>query len=150
MPDLTKSAREPLLLHQFLAGLLAAVNRQLRAIGEITTIEAAVSRARLLMTIEDHGQVAAVAETPSDAEQLRKQVAALTEQVALLSASQKTNNSQQKFRNHSCCLRVIVQDTCKRSARIVAETPTNTAVLRVANWAIWQEIAIRETTWRHL
>ena len=63
MPEVEKNARDQLLLHQFLAGIPNAVSRQLRATGEIKMLDAAVTRARLLMTIDDSGSsTAAVAE----------------------------------------------------------------------------------------
>ena len=45
-------AKEPLLLHQFLAGILESNAKQLRALGEVTMLDAAIACARLLMTIE--------------------------------------------------------------------------------------------------
>ena len=44
MPDVTGAAREQLLLHQFVAGLPASVNKQLRAAGDVTRIETAMKR----------------------------------------------------------------------------------------------------------
>ena len=41
MPELDAPAREQLLLHQFLAGIPDSVSRQLRATGEIKTLDAA-------------------------------------------------------------------------------------------------------------
>ena len=100
MPDLDKPARDQLLLHQFLAGVPEAVSRQLRATGETTNLDTTVERARLLMTIDNQGHSAAVAEKPvhtSEVEVLREQVAALTEQVVTLStASRRTANSYQQ------------------------------------------------------
>ena len=101
MPSLDKLARDQLLLHQFLAGLPDKVGRQLRASGEIKTLEAAIERARLLMTIDDHGQSAAVANEPSEVELLQEQVALLTDQVATLSAARRTADSGQ--RGKLCC-----------------------------------------------
>ena len=68
------------------------MSRQLRATGETKTLDAAVVRVRLLMTIDDHGQAAAVAEGSTEVQLLRKQVALLTEQVATLSTSRRTAN----------------------------------------------------------
>ena len=79
MLGLDKKSRNQFLLHQFLAGMPDAVSRQLRATGEIKTLDAAVVRARLLMTIDDHGQAAAVAEERTEVEVLGEQVALLTE-----------------------------------------------------------------------
>ena len=52
IPNMAKEAKEPLLLHQFLTGLPGPITRQLRASGDIKTLEAAMTRARLLMTID--------------------------------------------------------------------------------------------------
>ena len=60
MPSLDKLAREQLLLHQFLTVLSDNVSRQQRATGETKTLGAAVARARLMMTIDDQEQAAAV------------------------------------------------------------------------------------------
>ena len=70
MPSLDKPARDQLLLHQFLAGLPDNVSRQLRATGEIKALDVAVARARLLMTIDGHGQAATVADKPNKVELL--------------------------------------------------------------------------------
>ena len=72
-------------------------------------LAAAVTRARLIMTIDDHGQAAAVSEKPNKVEMLREQVVLITEQVATLattSSSQRsdsTANGQHRFRNQSRC-----------------------------------------------
>lgn len=104
MPTLNKAGREPLLLHQFLAGVPDTVSRQLRATGETTTLDAAVARTRLLMNIESHGQVAAVSNDTSEVVALREQVALLTEQVAALS-SIRTAPNQQQTRNRPRCFK---------------------------------------------
>ena len=46
IPDMVKEAKECLLLHQFLMGLPGPITRQLRASGDIKTLDAAVTRAR--------------------------------------------------------------------------------------------------------
>jgi len=51
-PSLDEAAKEPLLLHQFVAGLPEGITWQLRISGEVKTLEAAVTRARLLMAVE--------------------------------------------------------------------------------------------------
>ena len=57
MPDVTGDAREQLLLYQFVAGLPASVNKKLQAACEITRIETAMERARLLMVLKGvHGR----------------------------------------------------------------------------------------------
>ena len=114
MPSLDKSARDQLLLHQFLAGLPDNVSRQLRATGEIKALDVAVVRARLLMTIDGHGQAAAVADKTDKVELLREQVALLTEHVATLSTSRRSADSQQrsKLRCFSCSRPGHVQRDC--------------------------------------
>ena len=52
MPDVTGAAREQLLLHQFLAGLPVSISKQLRVAGDVTRVETALERARLLMALE--------------------------------------------------------------------------------------------------
>ena len=59
------------------------MSQQLRATGETLKLEAAMTWARLLLTIDDHGQTAAVFKKQSKVELLQEQVA-LTEQVAAL------------------------------------------------------------------
>ena len=119
MPELDQAAREPLLLHQFLTGLPVAVSRQLRATGETYTLEAAVTRAKLLMTIEDHGQAAAVSKD-SAMEQLREQVALLTEQVATLSTSNQAI-SQPRLRKLPRCFK------CNQVGHMQRECPHYTS-----------------------
>ena len=94
IPSLNKEAKDPLLLHWFLAGLPEAVTQQLRVSREVKTLEAAITRARLLMAM-DSQPVAAIEESTkesSEIQQLRDQVAVLMEQVALLSTRQRSNN----------------------------------------------------------
>ena len=87
MPGLDAPGREQLLLHQFLAGIPESVSRQLRATGKIKALDSAVTRARILMTIDDHRQAAALTEGPTEVQLLREQVALLAEQVSILSTS---------------------------------------------------------------
>ena len=93
MPDVTGAAREQLLLHQFVAGLPASVSKQLRAAGDVTRIETAVERARLLMAlerehIENHPPMVAATSAPPEqhkqVQELKQQVEELTTQVATL------------------------------------------------------------------
>ena len=93
IPNMAKEAKEPLLLHQFLNGLPGPIMRQLRASGDIKTLEAVMTRARLLMTI-DAEPVAMVDEKPSEVQRLTEQVALLTEQVAALSTHQRDSQSR--------------------------------------------------------
>ena len=103
MPGLETSAREQLLLHQFLAGVPESISRQLRATGETKKLETAVVRARLLMTIEDRSNVAAISKkgpSSSEVEMLQEQVAALTEQVATLAT--RSSGGQQQREQRRC------------------------------------------------
>ena len=93
MPDVTGAAREQLLLHQFVAGLPVSVSKQLRAAGDVTRIETAVERARLLMVLErehteNHPPMVAVTSAPPEqhkqVQELKQQVEELTTQVATL------------------------------------------------------------------
>ena len=88
MPDLASAAKEQLLLHQFLGGLPEDVSKQLRAMGVTNTLSEAVERAKLIMTVENHSQAAAVSTKPTstgDIQQLQQQLTVLSEQVAALS-----------------------------------------------------------------
>ena len=87
IPGMNKEARDPLLLHQFVTGLLKPIMKQLRASGEVKMLEAAITRSRLLMTI-DPQSVSAVKEVSKEhleLKELMEKVALLTEQVASLS-----------------------------------------------------------------
>ena len=90
MPSLDATAKKQLLLHQFLAGLPQALNRQLRAAGETTDLEKAIERTKLLLALEEQDTAhaipaAAVAKHDDSIEQLKSQMVKLTEQVAALS-----------------------------------------------------------------
>ena len=99
MSNLDAEARDQLLLHQFLAGIPPVIGRQLRATGEAKTLEAAVERARLLMTLDDQAHATVVREGAGDVDQLKEQIGKLTEQVAALTtASLRTINREQR-----CC-----------------------------------------------
>ena len=108
IPNMEKEARDPLLLHQFLAGLPDGITRQLRASGEVKTLEAATKRPRLLIAI-DSQPVAMLEEKPSEVQLLTEQVALLTEQVALLTeqvAALSTHQQRDRLsesRRQPCC-----------------------------------------------
>ena len=58
MPRLTEEASDPLLLHQFLSRLPGPISRQLRASSDTKDLRAVVQRAKVLMTVMEHEQVA--------------------------------------------------------------------------------------------
>ena len=89
MPDISSATRNQLLLHQFLAGLLVQICKQLQAAGDVTSMETALERARLLMSLEAEQEqtscTAAVTPVPQkQMQQLKEQVDELTAQVATL------------------------------------------------------------------
>ena len=92
MPSLDKSARDQLLLHQLLAGLPENVSRQLRATGETKTLDAAITRARLLMSIDDQEITAAITDISSEIQSLKEQVAHLTANCRDIDASTSTKS----------------------------------------------------------
>ena len=98
VPDLKDAnATGQLLLHQFLAGIPESVSRPIRASGEVQDLDKAVERARLLMTVSEAHNAAAVvpdSQPASVTSKLEEQVAKLTEQVAAL-AARPTHNSGQ-------------------------------------------------------
>ena len=81
IPGMNKKARDPLLLHQFVAGLLEPIMKQLRASGEVKTLEAAITHSRLLKNINSQSvsAVKEVSKEHSELQELRDQVALLTE-----------------------------------------------------------------------
>ena len=114
IPDMAKEAKEPLLLHQFLMGLPGPITRQVRALGDVKTLDAAVTHARLLITI-DAEPVAMVEEKSSEVQLLTEQVALLTEQVAALSTRHQGNKQSGSGRQPCCfsCNKVgHVQHNC--------------------------------------
>ena len=114
LPDLEQAAREPFLLHQFMAGIPDAISKQLRASGEVTTLNTPITQTRLLMTI-DSDPVAILKEKPDEVELLREQVALLTEQVAaLLTSSQGTytRTPRNRLRCYHCNQVGHVQQDC--------------------------------------
>jgi hypothetical protein len=67
MPGLDKAVREKLIL---LAGLPDTMSKQLWATGEVQKLDDTVARTRLLITIDDQEQSAAMPEKPSGVELL--------------------------------------------------------------------------------
>ena len=120
MPDLDASAREQLLLHQFMAGIPAAVGRQLRTTGDTNKLDATVERARLLMSLDVHEEATAAIQTEGEMKQLKEQISELTEQVAALSAAQSTTGAQRprtSLRCFGCNGFGHVQRNCPSPAR---------------------------------
>ena len=93
MPGLLENTSNSLLLHQFLSGLPGSISRQLRASGDTKDLGAVVQRTKVLMTVMEHEQTAALTSTsatPSEVDQLKTQITQLTEQVAALTTRQKS------------------------------------------------------------
>ena len=109
MPGLAKIALQPLLLHQFLLGLPDAISQQLRASGDTKDLNK-VQRAKMLMTVMEQGQAAALATTPTppnEVDKLKTQITQLTEKVAALTVKQSSNKrcfycNQLGHTKHSC------------------------------------------------
>ena len=99
IPGMNREARDPLLLHQFVSGLPKPIMKQLRASGEVKTLEAAITHSRKLMTIDSESVSAFFKEISKECmemQELRDQVALLTEQVASLSTPQSDNRQQRR------------------------------------------------------
>ena len=104
IPGMNKEARDPLLLHQFVAGLPEPIIKQLRASGEVKTLDTAITCSRLLMII-DLQLVSAVKQVSMEhtkIQELRDQVAMLTQQVVSLSTCQRGYWQQRKPRCFIC------------------------------------------------
>ena len=107
MPEIDGLAREQLLLHQFLAGLPLTISKQLRATGDVSKLETAVERARLLLSLEaEQGDTASVAATAvkeekQQVQQLQEQIEQLSTQVAAL--IQRNPTRRQASRNTQRC-----------------------------------------------
>ena len=89
MPDISSAARNQLLLHQFLAGLPVQICKQLRAAGDVTSMEIVLERVWLLMSLEAEQEQTSCTGTVTWApqkqvQQLKEQVDELTAQVATL------------------------------------------------------------------
>ena len=103
MPELDKSAREQILLHQFIAGIPPHVSRAIRAAADVSSLEKAIERARLLMAVETpHTAAVSTDTTQSDLQELKGQISLLTEQVAALSASGQQRPQTRPKRCNNC------------------------------------------------
>lgn len=103
MPDVDATARNQLLLHQFLAGLPTTVSRQLRATGDTKELDKTVERARLLMAVDDQQHSAAtVSAELSQIQQLKTQISELTTQVAALTAKEIDPGQQRRSAPRRC------------------------------------------------
>ena len=100
MPGIETTAREQLILHQFLAGLPIVISQQLRASGETKELDKVVDRARLLMAMNDHSQVAIITDhcegdpVMKIKDQVAEQVAALTTRKSLRFLPQENHKSE--------------------------------------------------------
>ena len=52
MPDISSATRNQLLFHRFLAGLPVQISKQLRAAGDVTSMETALEQVQLLMSLK--------------------------------------------------------------------------------------------------
>ena len=103
------------LIHQFLTGLLAEISKQLRAAGEIEELDKFVQCAKLLMTLTQRENLAAVGRQKPNTnlvETLKEQVAALAEQVAALMANQQTTRQPNRLLCFRCNQPGRVQRNC--------------------------------------
>ena len=123
LPEVANDAKEPLLLQKGLAGIPEAIARQLRSLGEVTTLDKAMTRARLQITI-DSEPVATIAdktpsflaEKPNETQLLREQITVLTEQVAALAT--KVNQPPRSHpRSFNCNQVGHLQRDCRRQRR---------------------------------
>ena len=122
MPDVEEGTRKQLLRHQFLAGLHAAVSKQLCATGEIDDLDKMVDRAKLLLAL-DHEERAATVSSPttgSGVTLLQQQVATLIEQVAALTSGRAPTNSTNSRRRYRCHQPGHVQWNCPLLRRCFA------------------------------
>ena len=71
MPNLHACTLEQLLLHQFLSRLPDTVSRQLKATGEMKTLQTAADQARIFMALDGPQQTAAVASSTNEVEELK-------------------------------------------------------------------------------
>ena len=69
---------------------------QLRAMGQVTNLQEATERAKLLITVDEQYHVAAITKKPSDVDELKDQIASLQEQVAALATSTKATTVDPK------------------------------------------------------
>ena len=102
MPDVEEGTWKQLLRHQFLAGLPAAVSKQLRATGEIDNLDKIGRNFCSPSTTRNGPATVSSPTTSSDVALLQQQVATLTEQVAALTSGRAPTNSinSRRYRCH--------------------------------------------------
>ena len=100
IPEMEADASKPLVLHQFLSGLPTLISRQLRATGDTKELDAVVQRVKVLVTVSEQEQTAAmhtVHKSPREVDNLKMQITELTEQVAALTAQQNSAGPKRCF-----------------------------------------------------
>ena len=100
MPEMEADASKPLFLHQFLSGLPTPISHKLRVTGDTKELDVVVQLAKVLMTVSEQEQVAAmhtVQQSPHEVEDLKMQITELTEQVVALTAQQKSAGPKRCF-----------------------------------------------------
>jgi hypothetical protein len=96
MPELDDDSKSKLLFQQFVAGVPDECSRMLRANPDIVTLDAAVNRAKLLLTIaveKPTSSVAAVTMSCSEVHALQNSVQSLTEQMSALMGTLQDHTS---------------------------------------------------------